>query len=63
MEVCGTEREQARAVLAASGGVVKTAIVMQLLDQSRAEAERALERAGGVIRRAVERPPPPVPPP
>jgi N-acetylmuramic acid 6-phosphate (MurNAc-6-P) etherase len=39
---------------------VKTAIVMHFLGVPRAEAERALERSGGVIRRAVNRPPPPV---
>ncbi len=60
MEVCGIERNRARALLAASGGAVKTAIVMQLLDLSRAEAEHELDRAGGAIRRVVRRPPPPV---
>ena len=60
MEVCGIERTRARALLSASGGAVKTAIVMQLLDLSRAEAEHELERAGGIIRRVVRRPPPPV---
>jgi N-acetylmuramic acid 6-phosphate (MurNAc-6-P) etherase len=39
---------------------VKTAIVMQKLKLSRADAERALEEAGGVIRRATHEEPPPV---
>jgi len=40
---------------------VKTAIVMHFLETSRADADRALDEAGGVIRRVVDRPPPPVP--
>jgi N-acetylmuramic acid 6-phosphate etherase len=61
MEVCGVDRESARELLAASDGIVKTAIVMQFLGVSEAEAEKSLEGTGGVIRRAVNRPPPPVP--
>ena len=61
MEVCEVDRERARALLRASGGIVKTAIVMQFLGVSKDDAERALESAGGVIRRAVRRAPPPVP--
>jgi N-acetylmuramic acid 6-phosphate (MurNAc-6-P) etherase len=34
---------------------------MHFLGVSRVEAEQALERSGGVIRRAVNRQPPPVP--
>jgi N-acetylmuramic acid 6-phosphate etherase len=60
MEVCEVGRDDARALLAASGGVVKTAIVMHFLGVGRDEAERELERAGGVIRRVVHREPPPV---
>jgi N-acetylmuramic acid 6-phosphate etherase len=61
MEVCGVARDAARALLAAAGGSVKTAIVMGLRGWSRAEAEAALAGAGGVIRRAVpDAPPPPV---
>ena len=63
MEVCAIGRDRARELLATSGGVVKTAIVMHLLGVSRHSAERELENAGGVIRRAVRRPPPPVPHP
>jgi N-acetylmuramic acid 6-phosphate etherase len=61
MEVCGVDRDGARRLLDAGGGIVKTAIVMHFLDGSREDAERALENAGGVIRRAVNRSPPPVP--
>jgi N-acetylmuramic acid 6-phosphate etherase len=61
MEVCEVDRPRARHLLEASGGIVKTAIVMHFLDVSRDEAEAALDAAGGVIRRAVRRSPPPVP--
>jgi N-acetylmuramic acid 6-phosphate etherase len=61
MEVCEVTRERARELLEASGGVVKTAIVMHFLDIDRDEAERRLDEAGGVIRRVVRRAPPPVP--
>jgi len=60
MEVCEVSRERARELLEASGGTVKTAIVMQFLDVDRTEAERALTDANGLIRRAVKRDPPPV---
>jgi N-acetylmuramic acid 6-phosphate etherase len=60
MEVCGVDRDRARELLDASGGTVKTAIVMHFLSVPRDEAERKLEEGGGVIRRVVERPPPPV---
>jgi N-acetylmuramic acid 6-phosphate etherase len=60
MEVCDVDRETARGLLDASGGTVKTAIVMYFLDLPRDEAERTLEEGGGVIRRVVHRPPPPV---
>lgn len=60
VEVCGGDREQARAALDAAGGSVKIAIVMRLLGVGRAEAERRLDEAGGVIRRVVDTPPPPV---
>jgi N-acetylmuramic acid 6-phosphate (MurNAc-6-P) etherase len=42
------------------GGVVKTAIVMHFRKASREEADRALAQAGGVIRKAIGRKPPPV---
>jgi N-acetylmuramic acid 6-phosphate etherase len=59
MEVCGVSREEARRLIDAAGGAVKTAIVMQKLGVSREEAERELSEAGGVIRRVVSEPPPP----
>ena len=60
MEICDVDRDTARGLLDASGGTVKTAIVMYFLDVPRDEAERTLEEGGGVIRRVVHRPPPPV---
>jgi N-acetylmuramic acid 6-phosphate etherase len=59
-EVCRIGREDARAVLDAAGGSVKTAIVMRALGLGREEAERRLADAGGAIRRVVPGPPPPV---
>ena len=43
-------------------GIVKTAIVMSFTGASREEAEAMLEQHGGVIRRVLDRPPPPVMP-
>ncbi len=60
MVTCGVSREEARAVLAASGGGVKLAIVMQKLGVDRATAESRLAAEGGVIRRVVPGAPPPV---
>jgi len=60
VEVCGITRDEARALLAAADGRVKTAIVMHKLRLSKGEAERALAGAGGVIRRVVPDAPPPV---
>ena len=60
IEVCGVDRDAARRLLADAGGRVKTAIVMQKLHATREVAERALEHAGGVIRRVVPDAPPPV---
>jgi N-acetylmuramic acid 6-phosphate etherase len=60
MEVCAVDREASRALLREAKGHVKTAIVMHKLKCSRADAERALEQAGGVIRRATKEDPPPV---
>jgi N-acetylmuramic acid 6-phosphate etherase len=60
VEVCGVSRDAARAVLAAAGESVKTAIVMQQQGLTRAEAERALAEAGGVIRRVLAAAPPDV---
>jgi N-acetylmuramic acid 6-phosphate (MurNAc-6-P) etherase len=60
MEVCVVTREAAREILNAAGGSVKLAIVMHKLGVTRADAERALEQVGGVIRKVVPGPPPPV---
>jgi N-acetylmuramic acid 6-phosphate etherase len=58
MEVCGVTRPEARQLIDAAGGAVKTAIIMRTLNVSRSEAERALAQAGGVIRRIAPEPPP-----
>ncbi|MEX0908475.1 MAG: N-acetylmuramic acid 6-phosphate etherase [Gemmatimonadaceae bacterium] len=60
MEVCVVTRAAAREILEAAGGSVKLAIVMHKLGVSREDAERALEQVGGVIRKVVPGPPPPV---
>jgi N-acetylmuramic acid 6-phosphate etherase len=60
IEVCGVTREEARSLLEASGGRVKTAIVMQMLGLDRDAADAELARHGGVIRRVVPGAPPPV---
>ena len=52
-QVARRERERA-------DGRVKVAIVMHKLGVSREEAEAAIERGGGVIRRVVPGEPPPV---
>ena len=61
VEVCGVSRDEARALLEASGKKVKTAIVMQKLGVDRDGAERAIAAGGGVIRRILTDAPPPVP--
>ncbi len=61
VEVCDVSSDEARALLAAAGASVKTAIVMHFLGVDRAAAEQALDREGGVIRRVIGRNPPPVP--
>jgi N-acetylmuramic acid 6-phosphate etherase len=53
MEVCGTTREQARALLEQAGGRVKHAIVMHTLGLSHADAVERLDAVGGVIRRVL----------
>jgi N-acetylmuramic acid 6-phosphate etherase len=60
MEVTGVTRERAGVQLAAAGGLVKTAIVMQMMDVSRGDAERLLAEHDGIIRRVVPGAPPPV---
>ena len=59
-EVCEVSREQARELLAAADKRVKIAIVMHKLGVDRDGAYRALEEAGGVIRRVIADAPPPV---
>ena len=59
MEVCGVERDEARRLIDAAHGSVKTAIVMQKLPTTRDDAERRLASAGGVVRRVVPGAPPP----
>lgn len=61
IEVCGVTRDEARALIAAAGGSVKTAIVMQQLGLTKEDAEKKLGEAGGVIRRLVRGSPPPPP--
>jgi N-acetylmuramic acid 6-phosphate etherase len=60
MEIAGIDRDAAHKVLSAANGSVKTAIVMSLLGLTREEAENRLAEHGGVIRRVVNREPPPV---
>ena len=59
-DVCGVPREVARELLQQAGGVVKRAIVMQLLHTDATNADATLASAQGVIRRAVQIQPPPV---
>ena len=63
MEVTGASRDEARAIIDAAGGSVKTAIVMYSLGVDREQAERAISEAGGVVRRVLPGAPPPVTPP
>src|SRR5918996_3111649 len=58
MEVCGVDREAARAAIAAAQGSVKLAIVMVKGKLDREEARRRLEAAGGYVRKVVGDPPP-----
>ena len=50
----GLGEEEARAAFEAAGGDLPTALVMSRTGRSRAEAERALAEANGVVQRAVE---------
>ena len=60
VEVTGVDRDAAKRLLAAAGDSVKIAIVMHALDADRAAAEAALAEGGGVVRRVIPGPPPPV---
>ncbi len=53
MELCGVERAEAKRLIAAAGGSVKTAIVMRKLGATRDQADAKLRAAGGVIRAAL----------
>ncbi len=53
--VTDVDREEARDRLLASGGGVKTALAMTLLDVDRGVAERWLDACGGFLGRVVER--------
>jgi N-acetylmuramic acid 6-phosphate etherase len=58
METCGVDRARARAAIADAQGSVKLAIVMVRRGVQRADAERLLQAAGGLVRRAAGDPPP-----
>jgi N-acetylmuramic acid 6-phosphate etherase len=58
METTGIERDEARAVLEAAGGSVKTAIVMARRGVDREEADRLLGAHAGRLRDVVGDPPP-----
>jgi N-acetylmuramic acid 6-phosphate etherase len=60
MLTCGLGRDEARLALDAAEGRVKVAIVMRQLGLDRATALARLEAAGGVVRRVLPGPPPPV---
>jgi len=60
VEVTGVDRAEAKRLLAAAGDSVKTAIVMHALHADREGAEQALAKGGGVVRRVIPGPPPPV---
>lgn len=53
-DLLGVGYEEAGELLEASGGRVKTALVMRRRDVSREEAERLLDGAGGFLRKAWE---------
>jgi N-acetylmuramic acid 6-phosphate etherase len=57
MEVLGVDREEARALLGAAGGHVKTALVMGRFGLDAAQARARLDSVGGVIARLVEKVP------
>ncbi|MEP6508142.1 MAG: N-acetylmuramic acid 6-phosphate etherase [Gemmatimonadales bacterium] len=60
VEVCGVSREEAQSLLDAADKSVKTAIVMKKLGLDKQGSLDALEKAGGIIRRAIPDAPPPI---
>ncbi len=54
MKLLGIEYDAAAALLESAGGSVKRALCMGMADCAAAEADRRLDSAGGVLRRAVE---------
>lgn len=60
IHICGVSRDEARRLLAVAEGSVKVAITMQKLGVDRETALARLADAGGVIRRVIADPPPPV---
>ena len=59
-EVCDVSADDARALLLKANGSVKVAIVMNKLRLSVADATKAIETNGGVIRKVLKAAPPPV---
>jgi N-acetylmuramic acid 6-phosphate etherase len=59
-EVCDLNEDDARRLLQRANGKLKLAIVMHKLALDADAAQRALDEAGGVIRRVINDPPPPV---
>jgi N-acetylmuramic acid 6-phosphate etherase len=57
-EICQVSRQEARRLLDAADGSVKTAIVMRAIGVDREEAGRRLAAAGGIVRRVIPGPPP-----
>ena len=60
MVTCALSRDEARRALDAADGRVKVAIVMRQLGLDVATALARLDAAGGVVRRVLPGPPPPV---
>ena len=60
MVTCALPRNDARALLNAAGGHVKTGIVMHKLGLTRGEAAANLNAVGGVIRKLIKDAPPPM---
>ena len=54
VELTGVSRERAFALLEASGGSLKTGVIMERLKLPRAEAEALLGRHAGSLRAALE---------